>query len=170
MRRVICLCLVIGLFLFGTCPVAQAGSWEPVDGPYNTEAARSLYEWIESNIHATTNDPSQNARDIHVLKNLVRGTLIWAYSYGSTFNKEDFLLHFSKKDEAIQLVPLQNGGVLFVLEDACFKISRDKSSPEGRVYPHDPTDPQSRDRWFASIFNGQAEISFYFSAVGPFLP
>lgn len=170
MRRVFCLCLVLGVFLLGTCSVVSAESWEPVDGPFNSEAARSLSEWINSNLHSTGNDRSVNAHDIRIIKNLVKGTLIWAYSYGSTFNQHDFLLHFSQKDESVQLMSLHNGGMLFVLNTVCFKISRDNSSPEGRVYPQDQTDPHSRDRWFASIFNGSSEISFYFSAVGPFLP
>lgn len=171
MCRIVCLWFLLGQLIFASCSVAGTGSWEPVDGPYDREAARSLYEWIDNNIqHSQTLSPSDNNRDVSLLKKLVKGTLIWAYSYGSIFDGHDFLLHFSAKDESVEMLPLHDGGLLFMLENGCLKISRDRSSPEDRIFPEENKPLHLRSRWYATVFNNLSEVTFYFSAVGPFPP
>lgn len=147
--------------------MAATAPWEPVAEPYSVDAATTINRWIDTHLYAKTQSPSANARDNILMKRLVKGTLIWAYCYGNSFDANNFLLLFSGKDESFQLLPLHNGGLLFMLNSGCLKISRDRSSPEDRIFPEDDKPLYPRNRWYATIFNTSTEITFYFSAVGP---
>lgn len=167
MYRLLYLCLLLIQLCLAPCAVAAPKSWEVVDGPYSLAAASSLYDWIDSQSWGNPSAPISH-RDRDLLYNLVKGSLIWAFSYGNSFDSHDFLLHFANKDATIKLSPLENGGLLFTLETAFFKISQDRRSAESIVFPENDKSLYPRERWFASICNSSSEIMFYFSAVGPF--
>ena len=160
--------LTILILLITSAPSAGATSWAPVDGPYSAEAELALYRWIQQQVALGTIEPSPGSRDIKLLRNLIRGTLVWAYSYGSSFNTEAFLHHFANRDNAVRYLKLQNGGLIFVLDSCNFKISWDDAGPESHIAENGETSGHLRERWYASAFNNNTEISFYFSAVGPY--
>lgn len=160
--------LSILILLMTAALPACAASWVPVDGPYSAEAEQALFRWVQQQVAQGTIVPPPGSRDVKLLRNLIRGTLVWAYSYGSSFNTDAFLHHFTNRDDVLGVLKLQNGGLLFVLDSCNFKISRDKSCPENRITQNGEGPDHPRERWYASAFNSEVEISFYFSAVGPY--
>lgn len=167
LRHLLCLCLLLLQFLAVPCAMAAPERWKVVDGPYSTAAARSIYDWIDTQSTEDPTSPISNL-DRNLLRNLVKGSLIWAYSYGNSFNPHDFLLHFSNRDETIEISYLDTGGLLFSLNSAFFKISTDLKSAKTNVFPENNKAIYPRKRWFASICTSSSEIMFYFSVVGPF--
>lgn len=158
--------LLLGL-LAGSCSISFAGSWEPVDGPYSREAALAITHWIEKQVPFEAKAPSPGCQEYLLYRNLFKGALIWAYTYGSSFSADDFLRHFSNRDDSLAILRLDNGGLLLSSQHGCFKISRDRRRPEASIDSEVQPSSGPRDRWFVSAFNDRSEISFYFSEVGP---
>ncbi len=161
-----CLLSILILFITITAP-ACAGSWVPVDGPCSAEAEQTLFHWVQQQIATGNITPSSKCHDARILRNLIRGTLVWAYTYGCSFDAETFLHHFANRDDSVKYLQLQNGGLIFILESCNLKISRDNCGPENRISDGKGSETL-RERWYASAFNNEVEISFYFSAVGPY--
>ncbi len=170
MRHFRYLCLLLWFLLSGCCAVGFAEPWQPVDGPYSREAARAIYHWIESRVPLDAKVPSPDFQEYLLYRNLFKGALIWAYSYGSSFDADDFLRHFSNRDDSLKVHRLQNGGLLLISQQGCFKISKDCRRPENTIDSKAGPSSGPRERWFVSAYNNRSEISFYFSQVGPVFP
>lgn len=168
MQRLLCLFLLVSQLLYASVAVAGTDRWHPAGDDYSRETARCIDEWIDSHLQSNPDSPSSRLRDLMLLKNLVKGTLIWTYNYGTHFDSQTFLQFFRDMDDSIKISPLENGGLLFALETSYFKISRDQRTAADRIFPENQRHLYSDNRWFASVLTGPAEISFYFSAVGPF--
>lgn len=166
LQRLLLFFLMLSLHI--SCAAAGTEPWTPAEGPYSDEAASCIYGWIYHNVPSDELPDSTNYRNIRLVKKLVNGTLIWAYSNGNSFDAEAFLQHFSNRNDSVKLLRLQDGGLLFVLDPCCLKISRDTSSPQGRITPGCQSPPYPPHQWYATLFNETSEVTFYFSAVGPF--
>lgn len=166
MRYVVLLCL---LLVFGfPCQAEAEEAWRPRRASFSKGASSTLDNWINQHVPLESSPYSVTNCNIRLIKRLVRGTLIWAYSHGNNFNADMFLESFTNKDDSLTVAPMANGGLIFWLNNACLKISIHEIPTTARSDSTEAITPSGK--WYAALFANGQDTMFYFSGVSPFHP
>lgn len=159
MRRiVIAICLVFALSL-----PAFALPWTLIEQsvPYDPLLAESIQRWHDN--HLWEIDTLLTTEQQQIFKELVLGTLTWAYTRGNSFNADEFLDSFKDRDDSVYVIRYADGGIGLVLRGVYLRIVLDRTKPDFLSNKEDNEWPQA-GRWFAEIGCGSNSQTFYFLA------